>query len=142
VKGAATVSGVTGTFGTITRSGGSVQATFDGHPPYDTAERHDQAGNGKGRGAGRAEARRTAGAAGRALARALDLGEPDRVLSPFLIHPPPGLHDCHARHHISDAALTHGETRVLHYLPANVSAREIADELYGRSAASPEKVAA
>jgi ATP/maltotriose-dependent transcriptional regulator MalT len=27
-------------------------------------------------------------------------------------------------------ALTHGETRVLHYLPTNLSAREIADELY------------
>jgi LuxR family transcriptional regulator, maltose regulon positive regulatory protein len=26
--------------------------------------------------------------------------------------------------------LTHGETRVLHYLPTNLSAREIADELY------------
>ena len=29
-----TAAGVTGTFGTITRSGGSVQATFDGHPLY------------------------------------------------------------------------------------------------------------
>jgi DNA-binding CsgD family transcriptional regulator len=27
-------------------------------------------------------------------------------------------------------ALTHGETRVLHYLPTNLSAREIAGELY------------
>jgi DNA-binding CsgD family transcriptional regulator len=27
-------------------------------------------------------------------------------------------------------ALTHGEIRVLHYLPTNLSAREIADELY------------
>ena len=27
-------------------------------------------------------------------------------------------------------ALTYGETRVLHYLPTNLSAREIADELY------------
>ena len=27
-------------------------------------------------------------------------------------------------------ALTHGETRVLHYLPTNFSAREIASELY------------
>ena len=27
-------------------------------------------------------------------------------------------------------SLTHGETRVLHYLPTNLSAREIADELY------------
>jgi DNA-binding CsgD family transcriptional regulator len=34
------------------------------------------------------------------------------------------------RRHAADAALTHGETRVLHYLPTNLSAREIADELY------------
>jgi predicted lipoprotein with Yx(FWY)xxD motif len=34
VQGPVTASGVTGTFGTITRSDGSVQATFDGHPLY------------------------------------------------------------------------------------------------------------
>ncbi len=34
VKGPATASGVTGTFGTIKRSDGSAQATFDGHPLY------------------------------------------------------------------------------------------------------------
>jgi predicted lipoprotein with Yx(FWY)xxD motif len=34
VKGPATASGVTGTFSTIKRSDGSVQATFDGHPLY------------------------------------------------------------------------------------------------------------
>jgi predicted lipoprotein with Yx(FWY)xxD motif len=34
VQGQATASGVTGTFGTIKRSDGSVQATFDGHPLY------------------------------------------------------------------------------------------------------------
>ena len=34
VKGPATASGVKGTFGTITRSSGATQATFDGHPLY------------------------------------------------------------------------------------------------------------
>ena len=34
VKGPVTAAGVTGTFGTIKRSDGSVQATFDGHPLY------------------------------------------------------------------------------------------------------------
>jgi predicted lipoprotein with Yx(FWY)xxD motif len=34
VKGPATAAGVTGTFGTITRSDGAAQATFDGHPLY------------------------------------------------------------------------------------------------------------
>jgi predicted lipoprotein with Yx(FWY)xxD motif len=34
VPGPATASGVKGTFGTIKRSDGSVQATFDGHPLY------------------------------------------------------------------------------------------------------------
>ena len=34
VKGSVTAPGVTGTFGTITRSDGSTQATFNGHPLY------------------------------------------------------------------------------------------------------------
>jgi LuxR family maltose regulon positive regulatory protein len=59
-------------------------------------------------------------AAGRALQRALDLAEPGQVLVPFVIDPSPGHRE----------ALTHGETRVLHYLPTNLSAREIAGELY------------
>ena len=34
LKGPVTAAGVTGTFGTIKRSDGSTQATFDGHPLY------------------------------------------------------------------------------------------------------------
>jgi DNA-binding CsgD family transcriptional regulator len=46
--------------------------------------------------------------------------EPDQLLFSFVIDPPPD----------HPEALTHGETRVLHYLPTHLSAREIADELY------------
>jgi LuxR family maltose regulon positive regulatory protein len=80
------------------------------------------------------------------------------VLPPVLIHPPPRLPDRHPRHHSADAALirqtadllarldwpapspgrpvhhheafSDGETRVLRYLQTNLSAREIASELY------------
>jgi LuxR family transcriptional regulator, maltose regulon positive regulatory protein len=34
------------------------------------------------------------------------------------------------RQHASGVVLTHGETKVLYYLPTNLSAREIADELF------------
>jgi LuxR family transcriptional regulator, maltose regulon positive regulatory protein len=44
-------------------------------------------------------------AAGRALERALDAAEPDRILLPFLIHPAPGLLERHARHHAAHAPL-------------------------------------
>ena len=96
-------------------------------------------------------------AAGRALERALDAAEPDRVLFPFLVHPAPGLLERHARQHTGHAALiwqildqlaggskpsspTAGparlrepvsvsETRVLRYLPTNLRVPEIADQL-------------
>jgi LuxR family maltose regulon positive regulatory protein len=93
----------------------------------------------------------------RALERALDLAEPDGLLLPFLLHPAPGLLEQHARHRTKHASLLaeiHGllagrkpasppagaqppldpllasEIRVLRYLPTNLSAREIANELY------------
>jgi LuxR family maltose regulon positive regulatory protein len=59
-------------------------------------------------------------AAGPARQRTFDLAERDQLLFSFVIDPPPD--------HLE--ALTHGETRVLHYLPTHLSAREIADELY------------
>jgi LuxR family maltose regulon positive regulatory protein len=98
------------------------------------------------------------GAAGRALERALDQAEPDGAVLPFLLHPTSGLLERHSRHRTSHASLvseilgllagasgrapapgqpqrlreplTESETRVLRYLPTNLSAREIADELY------------
>ena len=96
-------------------------------------------------------------AAGRALQRALDLTEPDQVLPPSLIHPPPRLPDRHARPRSADAALicetadllarmdrlapppgrpthhfealSHSEIRVLRYLPTHLTGPEIANEL-------------
>jgi LuxR family transcriptional regulator, maltose regulon positive regulatory protein len=97
------------------------------------------------------------GAAERALERALDVAEPDGVLLPFLLHPEPGLLERHARHRTAHAALlaeirgllagrtpgpppgaaqplleplSDSEIRVLRYLPTNLSAPEIAKELY------------
>jgi LuxR family maltose regulon positive regulatory protein len=96
-------------------------------------------------------------AAGRALERALDCAEPEGALWWFLLHPVPGLLERHARHRTSHAALTaqilslpagrtpappragprppleplsKSELRVLRYLPTNLSAPEIAGELY------------
>jgi LuxR family maltose regulon positive regulatory protein len=104
-------------------------------------------------------------AAGRALERALDVAEPDRVLIPFLLHPAPGLLERHVRHATAHAALiaeilsllaqgwspegvpegsagagspprttlreplSQAETRVLRYLPTNLTAPEIAGQL-------------
>jgi LuxR family transcriptional regulator, maltose regulon positive regulatory protein len=96
-------------------------------------------------------------AARRALERALDLAEPDGALSSFLLHPAPGLLERQARHGTAHAALvaeilsllagrtpaappaagqpplepvTDSEIRVLRYLPTNLTAPEIARELY------------
>ncbi len=98
-----------------------------------------------------------AGAAGRALERALDLAEPEGILWPFLLHPAPALLEVHARHRTTHASLiaeiqallsgrqpasalgngqplreplSVSETRVLRYLPTNLSLREIGNELY------------
>jgi LuxR family maltose regulon positive regulatory protein len=96
-------------------------------------------------------------AAERALERALDLAEPEGLLIPFLLYPAAGLLERHRRRRSSHAALiseildllaartpvrrrdtahllsghlTESETRVLRYLPTNLSAPEIAGELY------------
>jgi LuxR family transcriptional regulator, maltose regulon positive regulatory protein len=102
------------------------------------------------------DALRDAGAAGRALESALDTAEREAVLLPFLLHPAPSLLERHQRHHTSHAALvadirallagrelaslddmeppaeplSESEIRVLRYLPTNLSAPEIAAELY------------
>ena len=98
-----------------------------------------------------------AGAARRALERALDLAKPEGLLFPFLADPAPELLERHRRHGTAHAALiaeilnvlagrkpvqrtgepqhlreplSHAETRVLRYLPTKLSAPEIADQLY------------
>jgi len=95
-----------------------------------------------------------AGAARRALERALDLAKPDGLLFPFLLNPAPGLLDRHRRLGTAHAALisqilakgvsgglggpvprlteplSESEIRVLRYLPTKLSAPEIADQLY------------
>jgi ATP/maltotriose-dependent transcriptional regulator MalT len=98
-----------------------------------------------------------AGAARRALERALDRAEPERLLFPFLCDPAPDLLDRHRRLGTAHAGLiaeilnalaggqpgaepagpqrlrepfSHAEARVLRYLPTKLSAPEIADELY------------
>jgi LuxR family maltose regulon positive regulatory protein len=94
-------------------------------------------------------------AAGRALEHALDLAEPDGLLLPFLLCPAPGLLERHSRHRTAHTALaaqildllagtqvpapepghlreplTGSETRILRYLPTNLTAPEIAGQLY------------
>jgi LuxR family maltose regulon positive regulatory protein len=101
-----------------------------------------------------------AGAAEQALERALDIAEPDGAILPFLVHPVQGLLERHPRHRTAHSSLiaevlslragpgtvggnpeparppapyeplSESETRVLRYLPTNLSAREIADELF------------
>ncbi len=98
-----------------------------------------------------------AGAARRALERALDLAEPECLLFPFLYDPAPALLERHRRHGTAHARLiaeilnvlagrepgsqpsaprrlreplSSAETRVLRYLPTRLSAQEIADEMY------------
>lgn len=92
-----------------------------------------------------------------ALERALDLAEPDGVLLPFLLHPAPALLERQSRNRTTHAALvseilgllaglapaitpgesqelseplSKSETRVLRYLPTNLSLRDIGNELY------------
>jgi len=97
------------------------------------------------------------GRAERALERALDLAEPEGLVLPFLLYPAPVLLERHRRLGTSHVALiseildllsgktpalptaatellreplTQSETRVLRYLPTNLSAPEIAGELH------------
>jgi LuxR family transcriptional regulator, maltose regulon positive regulatory protein len=96
------------------------------------------------------------GAAERAMERALELAEPDDIVTPFLLNPAPGLLERQARGRTAHAALIAGildllpgnspappsagprppveplsdsEVRVLRYLPTYLSAPEIAAEL-------------
>jgi LuxR family maltose regulon positive regulatory protein len=96
-------------------------------------------------------------AAGRAVERALDLAELNGMLTEFLLHPAPGLLQRQARHGTAHAPLiadilsllagnssappptgpqppaeplSDSELRVLRYLPTNLTAPEIARELY------------
>ena len=95
-------------------------------------------------------------AACRALERALDWAEPDRVLLWFLLHPVPDLLRRHTRHRTAYPALiaeilsllagqrpaprdrpqppleplSSSEFRILRYLPTNLTAPEIANELF------------
>jgi LuxR family transcriptional regulator, maltose regulon positive regulatory protein len=98
-----------------------------------------------------------AGTARRALERALDLAEPERLLFPFLYDPAPALLERHRRLGTAHAGLiaeilnvlaggepgaqppaprrlreplSSAEARVLRYLPTKLSAPEIADQMY------------
>jgi LuxR family maltose regulon positive regulatory protein len=91
------------------------------------------------------------------IARALDLAEPDALIFPFVMTPPRDLLERHPRHRTAHAALlsdildvlagsslplragepqelredlSESELRVLRYLPSNLSAPEIGNELY------------
>ena len=94
--------------------------------------------------------------AGIALERALDMAEPYGAMVPFLLYPTPGLLERHARHRTAHGALvaeirsllsgarppsrtgpqplleglSDAELRVLRYLPTNLTAPEIAREIY------------
>jgi LuxR family maltose regulon positive regulatory protein len=103
------------------------------------------------------DALRDPGAASRALERALDAAEPDGVLLPFMLYPAPELLERHSRSRTTHASLlseirillsgrapaarpgdaeppteplSESELRVLRYLPTNLSASEIAGELF------------
>ena len=98
-----------------------------------------------------------ASASARALEQALDLAESDGLVLPFLLHPAPELLERHQRHRTTHASLvsdilsllagrphtlspgsveplseplSQTEIRVLRYLPTNLPAPEIANELY------------